>query len=75
MSETTENKGSIGTFVKETREEYNRISFPSWDDVKGTTVIVIANVIFFAAFLFVVDQAWVYILQGIEWIFAKLFGF
>lgn len=67
--ETTDSeKGGIGQFVKETREELNRTSFPSSDDVRGTTIIVIANVIFFAIFLWLVDQAWVYILMGIEWL-------
>jgi preprotein translocase SecE subunit len=68
-------KGSIGTFVRETRGELDKVSFPSRDDVQATTIIVIANVIFFAAFLFIVDQAWVYILKGIEWLVGKIAGF
>lgn len=68
-----EGKGSIGTFIKETREELNRVSFPSWDDVRGTTMIVIANVIFFAIFLFLIDKLWTYVLHGIEWVVGKIF--
>jgi preprotein translocase subunit SecE len=66
--------GGIGRFVTDTREELRKVSFPSREDVQGTTLIVIANVIFFAVFLFLVDQAWVYILLGIEWVVNKIAG-
>ena len=66
--------GGIGKFVTETREELKKVSFPSREDVQGTTIIVIANVIFFAIFLFLVDQAWVYILMGIDWLVNKAAG-
>jgi len=67
-------RGGIGPFVRETREELKKVSFPSAEDVRGTTLIVIANVLFFAVFLFLVDQAWVYILMGIEWVVNKIAG-
>ena len=67
-------KVGVGEFIKQTREELDKVSFPSSEDVRGTTIIVIANVIFFAIFLFLVDQAWVYIFQAIEWIVNKLVG-
>lgn len=73
-------KVGVGEFVKQTREEFNKVSFPSSEDVRGTTIIVILNVIFFALFLFLVDQAWVYILgdkdhnTGLTWIVNKLAG-
>jgi preprotein translocase SecE subunit len=64
----------VGNFIRETRAELNKVTFPSAEDVRGTTLIVILNVIFFAVFLFVVDQAWVYILLGIEWVINKIAG-
>lgn len=67
-------RGGIGKFIRETREELNKVSFPSAEDVRGTTLIVIANVLFFAIFLFLVDQAWVYILMGLEWVVNKIAG-
>ncbi len=83
MSETVgtlEKKGGnekvgVGEFVRETREELDKVSFPSSEDVRGTTLIVILNVIFFAIFLFLVDQGWVYILRGLEWLVNKSVGF
>ena len=49
--------------------------FPSSDDVRNTTIIVIINVIFFAIYLFLVDQAWTYILEGLTWLVNKIAGY
>ena len=32
--------------------------------LRNTTIIVIISVIFFAIYLFLIDQAWIYILEG-----------
>ncbi len=77
--DTLEKKGGnekvgAGEFIKQTREELNKVSFPSTEDVRGTTLIVVLNVIFFAIFLFLVDQGWVYVFQAIEWIVNKIVG-
>lgn len=65
---------NAGQFIKDTRGEMKRVSWPSADDVKNTTIIVVVNVIFFAVFLFLVDQGWGYILRGVEWLAKKIFG-
>ncbi len=67
-------KVGAGEFIKQTREELNKVSFPSTEDVRGTTLIVVLNVIFFAIFLFLVDRAWVYIIDGLAWLINKLVG-
>lgn len=67
-------KVGVGEFVKQTREELDKVSFPSSEDVRGTTIIVVANVIFFAIFLFLVDQGWVYVIEGFTWLVNKLAG-
>jgi preprotein translocase SecE subunit len=66
--------GGAGQFIKETREELEKVSFPSGEDVRNTTIIVIVNVIFFAIFLFLIDRGWVYALQGLEWLINKAAG-
>lgn len=68
-------KEGVGDFVRHTREELGRTSFPSAEDVRNTTIIVIVSVIFFAVYLFLVDQAWVYILEGLTWLVNKIAGF
>jgi len=77
--DTLDNKGkdrkeSVGEFIRHTREELDKTTFPSSDDVKNTTIIVIVNVIFFAIYLFFIDQAWVYIIEGLTWLVNKIVG-
>lgn len=83
MSEVVDNKDGkegVGDFIRHTREELNKTTFPSSEDVRNTVIIVIVNVIFFALYLFLVDYAWTYILgdrehnTGLTWLINKLFG-
>lgn len=73
--ESGKNKEGIGEFVRKTREELDRTTFPSSEDVRNTTIIVIISVIFFALYLFLIDQAWTYILQGLTWLVNQIAGF
>ena len=67
-------KEGVGEFIKKTREELDRTTFPGSEEVRNTTIIVIISVIFFALYLFVVDRAWVFILEGLTWVINKLAG-
>ncbi|MEZ5427560.1 MAG: preprotein translocase subunit SecE [Pyrinomonadaceae bacterium] len=67
-------KEGVGEFVRKTREELDKTTFPSSDDVRNTTLVVLVSVIFFSVYLFLVDQGWVYILQGLTWLINKLVG-
>ncbi|MBA3335212.1 MAG: preprotein translocase subunit SecE [Pyrinomonadaceae bacterium] len=69
-----ERKESVGEFIQHTREELDKTSFPSSDDVRNTTIIVVLNVIFFAIFLYFVDQIWVYLLEGLTWLVNRIVG-
>ena len=68
-------KEGIGEFVRHTRAELDRTTFPSSDDVKNTTIIVIISVIFFAVYLFLIDHVWTYLLEGFTWLINKIAGF
>jgi preprotein translocase SecE subunit len=72
--EHTKKKEGVGEFIRETRAELDRTTFPSSDDVKNTTIIVVISVIFFAIYLFLVDQGWVYILEFVTWLVNKIVG-
>jgi preprotein translocase subunit SecE len=67
-------KEGIGEFIKKTRGELDKTSFPSSSDVQSTTIIVIVSVMFFAAYLFLVDRGWVYILEALTWVVNKIAG-
>lgn len=76
MSEALEGKRreGVGEFIRKTRAELDKTTFPSANDVKGTTIIVVISVIFFATYLFLVDQSWVYILEALTWVINRLAG-
>ena len=69
-----EKSGGVSEFVRETRAEWDKTTFPSSDDVRNTTVIVVISVIFFAIYLYLVDIAWVYVLQVLTWLVNWLAG-
>ena len=69
-----EQKGGVGEFVQNVREEMRRTTFPTSDEVRKTTIIVIVNVIFFAIYLFAIDRAWIYILEAFTWLVNKIAG-
>ena len=51
----TEYPRRFSQFLHEVRVEMRQVTWPTRDDVKGTTVVVILTVFFFGFFLFVVD--------------------
>ena len=67
-------KEGVGEFIKHTRAELDKTSFPTSEDVKSTTIIVVVSVLFFAAYLFLVDHAWTYLLDGLTWLVNKIAG-
>ena len=63
--------GRISKFWREVREEMKRVSWPSFDDVKKTTAITLAAVIFFAVYLFVVDKGVVLLGRFGTWLLTQ----
>jgi len=43
-------------FLSEVRSEMRKVSFPSRDEVVGTTIVVVITSFVFSVFLFVADQ-------------------
>ena len=75
MSEAVvKEKEGVGVFIQKTRAELDKTTFPSRDDVQSTVIIVIVSVLFFAAYLFLVDHAWTYLLDGLTWLVNKIAG-
>ena len=61
-------------FWHEIALEMKKVSWPARSEVVSTTVIVVIAVFFFAAYLFVADILFTYIIEGLEWGANKLFG-
>jgi preprotein translocase SecE subunit len=61
-------------FLRDTRAEMRRVSWPSFSMVKNTTIITLVAVIFFAVYLFVVDRGWAFLLTQLDKLLLKLTG-
>ncbi len=55
----------LAVYLQETREELKKCSWPSWDELKGSTVLIMISILFMAAFTEVVNQV-------LYFIFVKL---
>ncbi len=66
--------GRLAKFVRDTRAELKRVSWPSAVDVKNTTIITLIAVIFFAIYLFLVDRVWTFLLTQLTNLFNWIGG-
>jgi preprotein translocase subunit SecE len=70
--------GRMTQFLRDVRAEMKRVSWPSVNEVKNTTIITLVAVIFFAIYLFLVDRTWAFLLiqlnSLLSWIYMKLAG-
>lgn len=64
----------ISKFLKDTRSEMKRVSWPSAKEVQNTTLITLVAVIFFAVYLFAVDHVWAFLLTNLDHLLNKLTG-
>ena len=46
----------LTTYVRATREELRKCSWPSWDELKGSTLIVFIAIVILGGFTVAVDQ-------------------
>jgi len=55
-----------GQFLRDTRAEMRRVSWPTANDVKNTTIITLIAVVFFALYLFGVDRVWAFLIDHLR---------
>jgi preprotein translocase subunit SecE len=60
----------IAVFLHDVRSEMRRVSWPSTTEIKNTTIITLIAMIFFAAYLFGVDEIWAFLIGQL----VKLLG-
>jgi preprotein translocase subunit SecE len=46
----------FAVYVQETREELRKCSWPTWQELKGSTLLIGMTVAFLGLFVFVIDQ-------------------
>jgi len=45
----------IQNFFQEVVFEFKKVSWPTWEELKGSTVVVLLLTVFFGVFLFITD--------------------
>ncbi len=62
-------------FLRDVRAEMKRVSWPTLNEVKNTTIITIVAVIFFSIYLFIVDQGLAFLITQltnlVEWLAGR----
>ena len=53
----------LADYVRATREELRKCSWPSWDELKGSTVIVAISIIILGGFTVIVDQVFYHLFK------------
>jgi preprotein translocase subunit SecE len=46
----------LTTYVQQTREELRKCTWPTWDELKGSTVVITISIILLGGFVVLVDQ-------------------
>jgi len=67
--------GRLAQFSCDVRAEMKRVSWPTAKEVRNTTLITLVAVVFFAVYLFAVDQGLARLILGIDWFVDKLAKF
>jgi preprotein translocase subunit SecE len=52
----------LSNYVGQTREELRKCTWPTWDELKGSTVVVAISIALLGAFTFVADQIFVHVM-------------
>jgi len=53
-------------FLRDTRAEMRRVSWPTLIEVRNTTIITLIAVVFFALYLFGVDRVWSFLIDRLR---------
>ena len=52
----TGNLVKLRNYVLETREELRKCTWPTWEELRGSTVLVMISIVLLGAFTIIVDQ-------------------
>jgi len=63
---TTSFFGRTAQFFRDTRAEMRRVSWPTANEVKNTTIITLIAVVFFALYLFGIDRVWAFLIEHLR---------
>jgi preprotein translocase subunit SecE len=46
----------LTTYVQQTREELRKCTWPTWDELKGSTVVIAISIFLVGGYVFLIDQ-------------------
>ncbi len=55
----------ISNYVRETQEELRKCTWPTWDELKGSTVVVVISIVILGGFTMGVDALVTWIVRAI----------
>ena len=47
---------AFATYVQQTREELRKCTWPTWEELKGSTVVIVISIVLLGGFTFLVDS-------------------
>ena len=56
----------LANYVQETREELKKCSWPTWEELKGSTVVIMISIALMGTFTEVVDRILFFVFFGIK---------
>ena len=56
----------LTTYIQQTREELRKCTWPTWDELKGSTVVVAVSIFILGGFTVLVDQIFFRILYWLK---------
>jgi len=56
----------LSNYVAQTREELRKCNWPTWDELKGSTVVVTISIALLGLFCYVVDTIFYYLVRWIS---------
>ncbi len=60
-------KEKVITYLKETRQELDKVSWPTREEVRGSTIVVVVTSVIISAFIFGVDSL---LNQLVQWLLS-----
>jgi preprotein translocase subunit SecE len=51
----------LSNYVQQTREELHKCTWPTWDELKGSTVVVTVSLLLLGGFIVLADIVFVYV--------------
>jgi preprotein translocase subunit SecE len=55
----------LTVYVRQTREELKKCTWPSWEELKGSTVVVVISIVIMGGFTMIVDYVFFWLVRHI----------